>query len=90
MRSQTAPRTAPPRTTGRRPDVAVRAWLRLARVYHKVEQAALEDIRREGLSMGQFDVLAHVRAAVVRACHEGAPALRPGRSVSLRQSVSWA
>src|SRR3954463_14019354 len=63
MRSQTAPRTALPRTTGRRPDVSVRAWLRLARVYHKVEQAALEDIRREGLSMGQFDVLAHVGAA---------------------------
>src|SRR5215213_9621158 len=63
MRSQTATRTAPTRITGRRPDVSVRAWLRLARVFQKVEQAALDDIRGEGLSMGQFDVLAQVGAA---------------------------
>jgi DNA-binding MarR family transcriptional regulator len=32
-------------------------------VFQKVEQAALDDIRRAGLSMGQFDVLAQVGAA---------------------------
>ena len=63
MKTQTALRTAPPRITGRRPDVSVRAWLRLARVFQKVEQASLDDIRHEGLSMGQFDVLAQVGAA---------------------------
>ncbi|HZO27087.1 MAG TPA: MarR family transcriptional regulator [Chloroflexota bacterium] len=63
MKTQTVLRTAPPRITGRRPDVSVRAWLRLARVFQKVEQASLDDIRREGLSMGQFDVLAQVGAA---------------------------
>lgn len=63
MKPQTVLRTAPPRITGRRPDVSVRAWLRLARVFQKVEQASLDDIRREGLSMGQFDVLAQVGAA---------------------------
>ena len=63
MKTPTATRTAPTRITGRRPDVSVRAWLRLARVFQKMEQASLEDIRREGLSMGQFDVLAQVGAA---------------------------
>ena len=63
MKTQTAPRTAPTRLTGRRPDVSVRAWLRLARVFQKMEQASLDDIRRAGLSMGQFDVLAQVGAA---------------------------
>src|SRR3954467_9618096 len=63
MKTQTAPRTARPRITGRRPDVSVRAWLRLARVFQKMEQASLEDIRREGLTVGQFDVLAHVGSA---------------------------
>lgn len=40
----------------RRP--AVLAWLRLARVAHKVEQAAAEQVRPFELSLGQFDVLA--------------------------------
>jgi DNA-binding MarR family transcriptional regulator len=63
MVTQTARRTARPRITGRRPDVSVRAWLRLARVYQKLSQASAEDLRREGLSFGQFDVLAQVGAA---------------------------
>lgn len=63
MRSQTAHRTAPPRVSGRRPDVAVRAWLRLMRTHQKVAQAAAEDLRREGLSAGQFDVLTQVGVA---------------------------
>lgn len=63
MKTRTARPTTQPRITGRRPDVSVRAWLRLVRVFQKVEQASLDDIRREGLSMGQFDVLAQVGAA---------------------------
>ena len=63
MKIRTARPTAQPRVTGRRPGISVRAWLRLVRVFQKVEQASLDDIRREGLSMGQFDVLAQVGAA---------------------------
>ncbi len=63
MKRQTARDAASPRVTGRRPDVAIRSWLRLARVFQKIEQASLDDIRRAGLSMGQFDVLAQVGAA---------------------------
>lgn len=39
---------------------SVLAWLRLARVYHKIERCAGEQLRGRGLSMAQFDVLAHV------------------------------
>jgi DNA-binding MarR family transcriptional regulator len=63
MRDQTALRTAPRRIIGRRPDVSVRAWLRLIRAYQKISQVAADDLRREGLSAGQFDVLAQVGAA---------------------------
>ena len=44
----------------RRPGVL--AWLRLARVYQKVQRAATEQVRAHGLSLGQFDVLATVGA----------------------------
>jgi DNA-binding MarR family transcriptional regulator len=47
----------------RKPSVA--AWLRLARVYHKVDRASAEHLSAYGLSVGQFDVLAQVGA------HEG-------------------
>jgi DNA-binding MarR family transcriptional regulator len=63
MRDQRTRQTARPRITGRRPDVSVRAWLRLIRTHQKISQAAAEDLRREGLSAGQFDVLAQVGAA---------------------------
>ena len=63
MRDQTPRRTSRPRMVGHRPDVSVRAWLRLVRTYQKVSQVAAEDLRREGLSTGQFDVLAQVGAA---------------------------
>lgn len=43
-------------------DVGVVAWLRLARVYQKVERAAMEHLRRWDLSVSQFDILAHVGA----------------------------
>ncbi len=38
------------------------AWLRLARVYHKVDRASGAHLRRYGLSLAQFDVLATVGA----------------------------
>jgi MarR family 2-MHQ and catechol resistance regulon transcriptional repressor len=39
---------------------AVRAWLKLARVYHKVGRVLDEDVRKRGLSPAQFDMLAIV------------------------------
>jgi DNA-binding MarR family transcriptional regulator len=41
------------------------AWLRLAKIYHKVDRASAEHLSTYGLSVGQFDVLAQVGA------HEG-------------------
>lgn len=38
-------------------------WLRLMRVYQKVGRAASEHLRRWGLSVAQFDVLARVGAS---------------------------
>lgn len=48
---------------GNRLPTGVLAWLRLARVFQKVQQASTDGLRAEGLSVGQFDVLAHVGAA---------------------------
>src|SRR2546421_6367670 len=50
-----------PRTGG--PTPAVLAWLRLARVFAKVDRASAEHLRPWGLSVAQFDVLAQVGAA---------------------------
>ena len=36
------------------------AWIRLARVYQKVDRASAEHLSAYGLSVGQFDVLAQV------------------------------
>jgi DNA-binding MarR family transcriptional regulator len=44
---------------------AVAAWMRLARVYHKMDRATMERLRPWELSVAQFDVLAQVGA------HEG-------------------
>src|SRR5437764_3859966 len=41
---------------------AVMAWLRLARVFQKVDRASADHLRCWGLSVAQFDVLAHVGA----------------------------
>jgi MarR family 2-MHQ and catechol resistance regulon transcriptional repressor len=43
--------------------VEVLAWLRLARVYQKVERTAMEHLRRWDLSGPQFDIVAHLGAA---------------------------
>jgi DNA-binding MarR family transcriptional regulator len=42
--------------------VPLLAWLRLARVYQKIERAAAEQLRCHGLSLAQFDALAQVHA----------------------------
>ena len=42
------------------PSLGVRAWLRLARVYQKVDRASAAHLRGWGLSVAQFDVLARV------------------------------
>jgi DNA-binding MarR family transcriptional regulator len=44
-------------------DPAVLAWLRLARVYSKMQRHLQQHVRRFGLSLPQFDVLAHIGAA---------------------------
>ena len=42
---------------------SVLAWMRLARVYDKVQRQTQQHLRRFGLTTAQFDVLAHVGAA---------------------------
>ena len=74
----TATRTTPGAAHRARPrhlGVAVLAWLRLVRVFQKVEQASTERMREVGLTMGQFDVLAHVGAAEGATQQEVADAL---------------
>jgi DNA-binding MarR family transcriptional regulator len=39
---------------------SVVTWLRLARVFQKIDHASAEHLRAWGLSVAQFDVLAHV------------------------------
>jgi DNA-binding MarR family transcriptional regulator len=56
-------------------DSAVVAWLRLARVFAKIERRGVEQVRPHGLSYGQFDVLAHVGAAPGMSQQELADAL---------------
>jgi polyisoprenoid-binding protein YceI/DNA-binding MarR family transcriptional regulator len=46
-----------------RPALSVLAWLRLARVYQKVDQLSGEHLRSWGLSVAQFDMLVQVGAA---------------------------
>jgi DNA-binding MarR family transcriptional regulator len=43
--------------------VGVVAWLRLARVFQKIQHHAAEHLRSFGLNVAQFDVLARVGAA---------------------------
>lgn len=39
------------------------AWLRLARVFQKIDRGSAEHLRQWELSVAQFDVIAHVGAA---------------------------
>ena len=58
----------------------VLAWDRLGRVFEKVEQATVEELRGRGLSLGQFDVLAQVGAAEGATQQEIADALLVSKS----------
>jgi DNA-binding MarR family transcriptional regulator len=49
--------------TAQKQGEAVLAWLRLARVFQKVNRASSEHLRAWGLSLAQFDVLAQVGSA---------------------------
>jgi DNA-binding MarR family transcriptional regulator len=40
----------------------VLAWLRLARIYHKLDHASARHLRMFGLSVAQFDVIAQIGA----------------------------
>jgi len=60
--TQSAPTTRVRERT-RRPDVPVLAWLRLARVFQKIHQRSVDEMRASGLTVAQFDVLVHVGAA---------------------------
>jgi DNA-binding MarR family transcriptional regulator len=42
---------------------AVLVWMRLARVFQKVDRASAEHLRAWGLSLAQFDVIAQVGSA---------------------------
>lgn len=63
------------RRTSRTRQPGVLVWLRLMRVYHQVGRASAEHLRGWGLSMAQFDVLAHVGAAEGQMQQELADAL---------------
>lgn len=41
---------------------AVLVWMRLARVYHQIQQAAAAQLREHGLTLAQFDVVAQIGA----------------------------
>src|SRR5215211_6177801 len=59
--------------SSRRP--AVLGWLRLMRVFQKIDRASGEQLRAWDLSVAQFDVLAHVGAAEGRTQQELADSL---------------
>jgi MarR family transcriptional regulator, 2-MHQ and catechol-resistance regulon repressor len=50
---------AEPTTPARTIDTATLAWLRLARIYHKIDRSTAERFRRHDISVGRFDVLNH-------------------------------
>ena len=49
--------------TAQKQGEALLAWLRLARVFQKVNRASTEHLRAWGLSLAQFDVIAQVGSA---------------------------
>ena len=62
-------------STKHRPNSSVVAWLRLVRVFQKVHQRSMDELRQHGLSAGQFDLLAQIGAAEGATQQEVADAL---------------
>ncbi len=56
-------------------DHAVLAWLRMARVYHKIDRRTSETMREYHLSVSRFDVLNHAGATEGRSQQQLADAL---------------
>jgi DNA-binding MarR family transcriptional regulator len=52
-----------PNADGRARTTAIMAWLRLVRVFQKVDRAASEQLASHDLSVAQFDILAQLGAA---------------------------
>ena len=75
MQEATQPTTAvaPPREGS--PTLPVLAWLRLMRVYHKIDRRTATALRCFGLSVSRFDVLNHVGVREGRTQQELADAL---------------
>lgn len=66
---------SPVQTPQARIDTAVLAWLRLARVYHKIDRRTAETMRKHHLSVSRFDILNHAGATEGRSQQELADAL---------------
>ena len=65
MHSSTADRQAT-----RRPGAAVLAWMRLMRVFHRIDQASEQHLRQFGLNVAQFHILATIGSAEARATQQ--------------------
>ena len=59
----------------RRIEPAVIAWLRLARVYHKIDRRTADTMRQHSISVSRFDVLNHAGAVEGRTQQQIADAL---------------
>ncbi len=67
----------PPETLALRHRIepVVVAWLRLARVYHKIDRRTADTMRRHGISVSRFDVLNHAGSVEGRTQQQIADAL---------------
>jgi DNA-binding MarR family transcriptional regulator len=57
--TETAQREAAPDSRARTPETAILAWLRLMRVYHKIDHRTADLMKAWKLSVSRFDVLNH-------------------------------
>ena len=64
-------------------------WLRLMRVYQKVDRKSSEHLKHWGLSVAQFDVLAHVGASEGMTQQELADSLLVTRGTCASLWTSW-
>ena len=73
-RNGSATSLLPPAVRGR-PTTPVAAWIRMMRIYNKLQRRAEQTSRRHGLSLGRFDVLNHAGVREGRTQQELADAL---------------